>query len=121
MRISKAIVVIVAFLIGAAIGALITKTVGLNEGAQIQVLDGQAWVNQEATAIGLSPDGKTPGVGYVVAGAMWREQAGPWRDTLPTCLEPLAIDQRVRLGVLHARPQGKAPGRSVVVWLECLD
>jgi hypothetical protein len=56
----------------------------------------------------------------VVAGALWREQDGSWHDTFPTCLEPLSTGQKVRLGVLDARPQGEAPGRSVVVWLECL-
>ncbi len=121
MRIGKGVVVAAAVLIGVAIGVLITWIVGLAGGTQIQVLEGLAWVNQEGTAIGLSPDGETPGTGYTVAGAMWREQTGSWHDTFPTCLEPLAADQRVRLGVLHTRPQGEAPGRPVVVWLECLD
>jgi hypothetical protein len=121
MSIKRGIVVIAALLIGAAIGALVTWTVGLADGAQAQVLEGLAWMNEEGTAIGLSPDGEPPGTSYVVAGAMWREQSGPWHDTFPTCLEPLAADQRVRLGVLDARPQGEAPGRPVVVWLECLQ
>jgi hypothetical protein len=122
MRISiKGVVVIAAFLIGAAIGVLVTWTVGLADGAQIQVLEGYAWVNEARTVIGLSPDGETPGASYVVAGALWREQSGPWHDTFPTCLEPLGSGQRVRLGVLNARPQGEAPGRPVVVWLECLE
>lgn len=121
MRISTVVGVLVAVLAGVAIGALGAWAVGLTGGAQVQVLEGQAAVNQEGTAIGLSPDGQIPGPGYVVAGAMWREPDGPWHDTFPTCLEPLASDQRVRLGVVHVRPQGQAPGRSVVVWLECLD
>lgn len=102
-------------------GVLVTWILGLADGAQIQVLEGYAWVNQEGMAIGLSPDGETPGAGYVVADAAWREQAGPWHDTFPTCLEPLVTGQRVRLGVLHVGPQGETPGRPVVVWLECLD
>jgi hypothetical protein len=121
MSIRKAIVAIAAFLIGGAIGVLVTRAVGLADGTQIQVLEGYASVNEEGTAIGLSPDGETPGASYVVAGALWREQSGPWHDTFPTCLEPLVIGQRVRLGVLDARPQGEAPGRPVVVWLECLE
>jgi hypothetical protein len=122
MRISrKGVVVIAAFLIGAVIGVLVTWTVGLADGAQIQVLEGYAWVNEAGMVIGLSPDGETPGASYVVAGALWREQSGPWHDTFPTCLEPLGSGQRVRLGVLNARPQGEAPGRPVVVWLECLE
>jgi hypothetical protein len=121
MDIRKGIVPIAAFLIGVAIGVLVTWTVGLADGAHIQVVEGSAWTNAEGTAIGLSPDGETPNASYVVAGAMWREQSGPWHDTFPTCLEPLATGQRVRLGVLDVRPQGTVPGRPVVVWLECLE
>jgi len=121
MSIQKGIVAIGTFLIGVAIDILASWAVGLADGAQIQVLDGYAWVNEEGTAIALSPDGETPGASYVVAGALWREQSDPWHDTFPTCLELLASDQRVRLGVLDARPQGEAPGRPVVVWLECLE
>jgi hypothetical protein len=80
VRISKGITVIVALLIGIAMGGLVSWAVGLADGAQVQVLEGHAWVNQERTAIGLSPDGEMPGTGYIVAGAMWREQGGPWHD-----------------------------------------
>ena len=118
---SKGILVVAAFLAGAAIGVLVTWAVGLADGAKIQVLEGYAWVNEAGTAIGLSPDGETPGASYVVAGALWREQSGPWHDTLPSCLEPLGTGQRVRLAVLNVRPQGEAPGRSIVAWLECLE
>jgi hypothetical protein len=121
MKIEKGIVAISAGLVGVALGVLIAWAVGLTGGGRVQVVEGQAWVNQEGTAIGLSPDGETPGTGYVVAGALWREEDGPWHDTFPTCLEPLGTDQRVRLGVLQARPHGEFPGRPVVVWLECLD
>ncbi len=121
MRISTVVGVLVAVLVGVTIGALGAWAVGLTNAPEVQVLEGYASVNQEGTAIGLSPDGQVPGPGYVVAGAMWREQDGPWRDTFPTCLEPLAAGQRVRLGVVQVRPQGQAPGRAVVVWLECLE
>jgi hypothetical protein len=84
-------------------------------------VEGYAYVNASGMAIGLSPDGEAPGTGYVVAGALWREEDGPWHDTFPTCLEPLVTDQRARLGVMQARLQGDAPGRPVVVWLECLS
>jgi hypothetical protein len=117
----KGIIVIAAFLLGVAIGVLVTWIVGLADSAQIQVLEGYAWVDEAGMAIGLSPDGETPGASYVVAGALWREQSGPWHDTFPTCLAPLGTGQRVRLGVLTARPQGEAPGRPVVVWVECLE
>jgi hypothetical protein len=116
-----AVIVIVALLIGGALGSAVTWAVGAGGSTETQILEGFAWVNECGTAIGLSPDGETGGPSYVVAGAMWREQGGPWHDTLPTCLEPVTLDQRVRLGVLQVEPQGEAPGRPVVVWLECLD
>ena len=118
---SKGVLIIAAFLAGVAIGVLITWAVGLGDGAQVQVLEGYAWVNEAGTAIGLSPDGETPGASYVVMGALWREQSGPWHDTFPTCLEPLGTGQRIRLAVLTARPRGEAPGGSVLVWLGCLE
>jgi hypothetical protein len=121
MNVRRGIVVVAALLVGVGLGVLIAWATGLPGGAQVEVLEGYAWVNQEGTAIGLSPDGETPGPGYVVAGAMWREQSGSWQDTFPVCLDPLGTSQRVRLGVLHASPHGSAPGRPVVVWLECLD
>jgi hypothetical protein len=121
MNIRRGIVVIAALLIGVAIGIPVSRAVGLAGGAEVEVLEGYAWVNEGGTAIGLSPDGKAAGPGYVIAGAMWREQSGPWHDTFPTCLQPLATGQKVRMGVLDAPPEGQAPGRPVVVWLECLD
>jgi hypothetical protein len=120
MRINHRIILIAFFLFGLALGVLVTGTVVLAGRTQVEVVEGEAWVNQEGTAIGLSPDGETPGTAYMIAGAMWREQGGAWQDTFPTCLEPLAGNQSVRLGVMDVRPQGEVPGRQVVVWLECL-
>jgi hypothetical protein len=121
MRSRQALVLVAAVLIGVAVGVLVTWALGLADRTQIEVLEGEALVNEEGTAIGLSPDGDTPGLGYVVAGAMWRKQGGAWHDTFPTCLEPLTTGQEVRLGVLQAPAEGEAPGRPYVVWLECLD
>jgi hypothetical protein len=72
MSIQKGIVAIAAFLIGVAIGVLLSWAVGLADDAQTQVLEGYAWVNEAGTAIGLSPDGEMPGASYVVAGALAR-------------------------------------------------
>lgn len=116
-----AIVAIVALLIGVALGIAITWAVGTVGKAETEILEGFAWVNENGTAIGLSPDGETPGPSYVVAGAMWREEGGPWHDAWPTCLAPTMPDQKVRLGLLEVEPQQEAPGRPVVLWLECLD
>lgn len=116
-----AIVPVVAFVIGVTLGAAASWAVGGGDSAQVEVLEGFAWVNESGTALGLSPDGETPGPSYGVAGAMWRGQGEPWQDAFPTCLEPTTLGQRVRLGLLSVEPQGEAPGRPVVVWLECLD
>ena len=118
---SKRVGPVALTLLGLVLGLLIGWVAGRADGTRIQVVEGQVWVNEAATAVGLSPDGRVPAAGYLIAGAMWREQAGPWHDTFPTCLEPLVADQRVRLGILETRPQGDAPGRPVVVWLECLE
>lgn len=120
MKIGKTTTVVVVALVSLALGIVIAWAVGLAGSGRVRVIDGYAWVSAEGTAIALSPDGETPGEGYVVAGAMWRAAGGSWHDSFPTCLEPLGMDQRVRLGVLHARPKGDAPGRPVVVWIECL-
>jgi hypothetical protein len=120
MKMRSGIGFLVAALIGLVVGILIGWAVGLATGSRTQVVEGYAYVNETGTAIGLSPDGEAPGTGYVVAGALWREEDGPWHDTFPTCLEPLVADQRARLGVMQARLQGDAPGRPIVVWLECL-
>ena len=77
MRISRGISYIVAALIGLAIGISIGWTIGLANGSRIKVVEGDVWVNEEGTAIGLSPDSEAPGIGHIVAGAMWREQDGP--------------------------------------------
>lgn len=110
-----------AFVAGAVLGAAGAWGMGLAAKPRAQVLEGMAWVDEGGTALGLSPDGKSAGPGYAVAGAMWREAGGPWHDSFPTCLEPLTLNQRVRLGVVEARSGGQAPDRPVVVWLECLD
>lgn len=121
MKIERGVGLVVVTLIGLVMGILIGWAIGQAGGERIQVVEGDVWVNEQGTAIGLSADGEAPGTGYVVAGALWREQGGPWNDTFPTCLEPLVEGQRARLGVLQTRPQDEAPGRTVVVWLECLE
>ena len=121
MKMRRGIGFVAASLVGLAVGVLIGWTVGLAAGSRIQVVEGYAYMNEAGMAIDLSPDGEAPGTGYVVAGALWREEDGSWHDTFPTCLEPLVSGQRTRLGVVQARLRGDVPSRPVVVWLECLD
>jgi len=88
----------------------------------VDVIEGYVTsVNQNGAFIGLAESPESPEAeGYIVAGADWRDAGGAWHDTFPTCLEPLSSGDRVRLGVVDVPPQGDAPGREHVVWLECL-
>ncbi len=98
----------------------IVALVHLSGPAHVRVVEGYAFANADGTAIGLSAERDGPGEGYIIAGAHWRQQNQPWHDSFPTCVKPLVEDQRLRLGIVRARPMGEAPGRAVVVWLECL-
>lgn len=86
---------------------------------QVQILEGRTnGVNHDGTAIGFTGSGRV-GEGYSIAGAMWRQDDGPWNESGPTCLVPDSSGQRVTLGVVQVPASADAPGRPVVVWLEC--
>ncbi len=113
---------IVALALGIALGAGVMWVVKPTGGAQVEIVEGWTTnVNEAGTGIGLAsePDGR--GKGYDVTGVFWREVGGAWHTSGPTCLEPLTEGQHVRIGVIEAEPTMEAPGREVVVWLECLD
>jgi len=116
---------IVALLLGIVIGASAASVAwGLvvARGVRVEIVEGQITnVNEAGTGIGLATEPDGPGKGYSVAGAFWREAGGSWHTSGPTCLEPLTSGQQVRMGVVQVRPAIEAPGREVVVWLECLD
>lgn len=85
----------------------------------VEILDGvTTYVNYDSTTIFFVGSGRREG--FRVAGAIWRQDDGPWNDSdVPTCLEPLSSGQRVTLGVVDVRPPSGGFGRHVVVWLEC--
>ncbi len=116
---------LIMLFIGIAIGTAITWALGPFGDARVHILEGYTTaVNLKGTAIGLSLSEKSDEAwkGYDITGAIWREHGGPWNwGKSPTCLEPLTSNQRVRLGVVNVAPTQDAPGREVVVWLECLD
>ena len=97
--------------------------------SEVTVLRGKAvTVNAPGTAIGF--DGKRVGGPrlriadvdgpWVVAGADWFDGRS-WHDNeTPTCLGGRNLPQPVELGVVEAAPHDDAPGRAVVVWLQCL-
>lgn len=122
MRSNMVGVGVALFILGIVCGALVTWLFWPFNTAQPDVVEGYTTaVNQDGTAIGFTEEQGGEGTGYFIAGAAWRRNGLPWSDSLPTCLEPLTSGQQVRLGFVDVQPVDDAPGRTVVVWLECLD
>jgi hypothetical protein len=112
----------VAFLVGTGVGSGASWAFLAARGNQVEVVEGYTTnVNEAGTGIGLAAEPDGLGKGYSVSGAFWREADGPWHTSGPTCLRPLTSEQPVRMGVVAVEPRMEAPGREVVVWLECLD
>jgi hypothetical protein len=113
---------IVALVLGIAIGAGAAWGFLATRGVQVEIVEGHTTnVNEAGTGIGLATEPGGRGKGYAIAGAFWREADGPWHTGGSTCLEPVTSGQRVRMGVVQVEPAMEAPGREIVVWLECLD
>lgn len=111
----------VAFLVGAAIGSGITWALGVSSGPQFEIVEGYTTnVDLDGGAIGLAQEPGGRGVGYQIVGAWWREKDGPWHTHGPTCLEPLTGGQKLRMGVVHLRIS-EVPRGNAVVWLQCLE
>jgi hypothetical protein len=112
---------ILALLVGIAVGLGAGWTLGAGQGPEVTTIEGYTTaVSLDGTAIGLAPEPGDIGKGYDITGAHWREGGGPWQTSSPTCLAPLTSGQRVRLGVITVSPAGEAPGREIVVWVTCL-
>ncbi|VVB92508.1 Uncharacterised protein [uncultured archaeon] len=118
---------LIMLVVGIAIGTAITWTLGPFGDTRVHVMEGSTtYANYDGTAIGFSERPGEQGKGYDLAGAMWQEHRGPWNERLgwgesSTCIRPLTSGQKVRLGVVNIAPTQEAPGREVVVWMECLD
>lgn len=115
---------IVQVMVRVSVGAIMLSACGSQSGIRPTVVTGYTTaVNVDGTAIGLSNERGGAGEGYVIAGATWRDQGGPWQEWQqgPTCAEPLTSGQQLRLGVVHVAPESDALGRPVVAWFECLD
>lgn len=114
-------VIILAFVLGIAVGAGGAWAIGISSDPQVKIVEGYTTaVNQDGEAIGLARDPDGPGKGYQIAGAWWREAGGAWQTHGPTCLEPLISGQKVRLGIIPLE-SGTSSRGEVVVWLECLE
>ena len=112
---------VAGLLVGAASLWVVAHFIGPSAIASdpVKVLEGRTnGVNVDGTAIGFDGSGKH-GEGYVVAGAQWRQDDGPWNDSTLTCLAPLSSDQAVTLGVIPSASVLGGGSRPVVVWLEC--
>lgn len=113
------------FFVGLLIGAC-AMWVGAHFAGPGFVLQDQVTI-LEGTSTGTNSDGSAMGFdgaghrneGFSIAGAMWRQDDGPWNDSAPTCLRPLSSGQPVTLGIVEVQPSADVPGGSVVVWLEC--
>lgn len=114
--------VLVALLMGIAMGVGLTWGFVATRDTRAEIIEGYTTnVNEEGTGIGLATEPGGPGRGYRIAGAFWREAGGAWNTSGTTCLKPLTNGQQVRMGVVRVKPGMEAPGREIVVWLECLD
>lgn len=112
---------LVALVMGIAIGAGATWALVGARGPQVEIIEGHTTnVNEAGTTIGVATEPDGPGKGYGIAGAFWREAGGAWNTSGPTYLEPLTSGQQVRMAVVQVEPE-EGPGREIVVWLECLD
>ena len=116
----------IMLLVGIAIGALAMLGFSsmIPHSVTPYVVEGYSnGANSDCTAIGVSREPTGPGEGYVIAGAIWREFGGSWHleDTRPPSLAQPNTGQKVRLGVVYARPVGDAPGGPVVAWIEVLS
>lgn len=88
------------------------------------VEEGWATVAPDAKSVGCCSSMRSTagGAGYVIADVPWRHAGDGERwhyDDRPDCARP---DKRVelRLGVVRLAAEGDRPGRTVVIWLECL-
>lgn len=96
------------------------------EGQPVTVLRGTSTgTNDDRTGISLKDGKRVAGPAFefidvegpwIVAGASWSDGKS-WHDsgTAP-CLDN---GEELELGVIEAAPYEDAPGRGVVVWLEC--
>jgi hypothetical protein len=92
-------------------------------GVEPRVVEGLADANADGTQIGLRDDASDDsGEGYIVAGADSRQGQGPLQQGgSSTCIEPGAVGQRVRLGVVRVDGGDEFATREHVVWVHCLD
>ena len=102
VRIGSRLALLAVFVLGIVLGAIVTWVVASSSDARVHIVEGHvSSVNVDGTAIGLSENNE----GYIIAGARWRINGGPWNGTFPTCLEPLTGGQKVRLGIVNAAPE----------------
>ncbi|MEV6927833.1 hypothetical protein AB0M46_25490 [Dactylosporangium sp. NPDC051485] len=128
----RALVPLIALVLGALIGAGVTYSMTSSRGVPVIVqgtLSGVAANSGEAdvAAIAFRFDGHnyaTPGEGEsvpVVAHVPWTDAAGGGHGgDRPACLAADKYGQRVELGVLDVRGEG-AWSSQLVVWVHCLS
>ncbi len=111
-----------ALMLGILVGVLIASLMNESSDSNVHIMEGYCnGGTPDGTAIHFSLQKDGPSTGYVIAGADWKDTSGVWHSSLPTCLDPETMGQRVRLGIVEADPTEYSPRIDVVVWLECLD
>lgn len=111
-----------ALIVGFIVGALLIWVLGPFGAVEPRVVEGQVTaVSDDAEGISLAIEGEENTTSYVVAGAFWQRDGLPWQDSFPTCIESGSVGQQVRLGVVDVAETDDAPGRTVVVWVQCLS
>jgi len=129
VAVGRRVVLAVAVAVSVVVAGGWTSRTAPHGGGQVTVLRGTVdTVNATATVVGFrgervaGPRLRIAGAdgSWAVSGASWSDGQA-WQDRgTPPCLGDGAAPQPVELGVIEAAPYGAAPGRAVVVWLQCL-
>jgi hypothetical protein len=79
------------------------------------------FVTPEGDAFTIRLSGRQQPTSYAMSPTVeWRDGYGTWwENTRPACMKPGTHGQQVTLGVVTTEPVADAPGRPVIVWLEC--
>lgn len=117
---SRVTALLVAGLIGAAIGTASTYAVMDRESVTPTIFEGMAAPNYDASGIAFDTTSEGADLAYPLVGAKWSD-GHSWHDwSTDNCLTPLGGDQPIRLGIVDTDAMDEAPGGQVVVWFQCL-
>ena len=113
--------VVTAAVTGVAVATTATRL--QNRDVRPTMVEGWAWPNSAGNTIWLTetPDGRSKGDGFILAGARWTGPDNVWHDGAfgPTCVgTDTAAAAHVELGVVDVEADGVSWRHAV--WLRCL-